>query len=132
MVVGVMAIYQQLYCIRYRLTMKPALCIRSTRGILGQRASYRASFGSLRSFTRRGNRFQRILCPMEKSLLLALMVVIPLSAQQNTPSATTWTGVVQATAGQPVAGAKVTVFTPTTEDKRRTAITSTDETFSVA
>jgi hypothetical protein len=69
---------------------------------------------------------------MEKWLLFALTVVIPLSAQQNTAAATTWTGVLHTTAGQPVAGAKVTVFTPTTEEKQRTAITGTDGTFAVA
>ena len=46
-----------------------------------------------------------------RCLLLGLMVAVSLEAQQSSPSAPAWTGVVRTAAGEPVAGAKVTVYT---------------------
>src|SRR3984957_3112138 len=66
-----------------------------------------------------------VLFLMERSLLLALMAAMPLSAQR---AATTWTGVVRTGAGQPVPGAKVTLFTT---EKQQTAITGGDGQFSI-
>ena len=76
--------------------------------------------------------FHKAFRLVERCLLLGLMVAVSLEAQQSSPAAPTWTGVVRTAAGEPVAGAKVTVFTPTTEEKQRTAITGTDGTFAVA
>src|SRR6202035_4708699 len=52
-------------------------------------------------------------------------------AQQSSPSAPAWTGVVRTAAGEPVAGAKVTVFTPGAT-KNLTAVTGTDGRFAIA
>jgi hypothetical protein len=68
---------------------------------------------------------------MGTCLLLGLMVAVSLKAQQSTPSAPAWTGVVRTAAGEPVAGAKVTVYTPTTNENR-TAVTGTDGKFALA
>ena len=67
----------------------------------------------------------------EKYLLLGMMVAIALQAQQSSPSAPAWSGVVRTAAGEPVAGAKVTVFTPGAK-KNLTAITGTDGKFAIA
>ena len=56
--------------------------------------------------------FHKAFRLIQKYLLLGLMVAIALKAQQSSPSAPAWTGVVRTAAGEPVAGAKVTVFTP--------------------
>src|ERR1700722_17797993 len=62
---------------------------------------------------------------VERCLLLGLMVVVCLEAQQSVPSAPAWTGVVRTAAGEPVAGAKVTVYTPAAKENL-TALTRTD------
>ena len=67
----------------------------------------------------------------ERCLLLGLMVAVSLEAQQSSPSAPAWTGVVRTAAGEPVAGAKVTVFTPGAK-KNLTAVTGTDGRFAIA
>jgi hypothetical protein len=59
-------------------------------------------------------------------LLLGLLVAIALKAQQSAPSAQAWAGVVRTAAGEPVAGAKVTVYTPAAKENV-TAVTGTDE-----
>src|SRR5258706_9017179 len=64
-------------------------------------------------------------------LLLGLMVAVSLEAQQSSPSAPAWTGVVRTAAGEPVAGAKVTVFTPGA-NKNLTAVTGSDGRFAIA
>ena len=56
--------------------------------------------------------FHKAFRLVERCLLLGLMVAVSLEAQQSSPSAPAWTGVVRTAAGEPVAGAKVTVFTP--------------------
>src|ERR1700738_3849569 len=71
--------------------------------------------------------FQRV----ERCLLLGLLVAVSLEAQQSSPSALAWAGVVRAAAGEPVAGAKVTVFTPGAK-KNLTAVTGTDGRFAIA
>jgi len=59
------------------------------------------------------------------------MVAVSLEAQQSVPSAPAWTGVVRTAAGEPVAGAKVTVFTPGAK-KNLTGVTGTDGKFAIA
>ena len=54
--------------------------------------------------------FHKAFRLVERCLLLGLMVAVSLEAQQSSPSAPAWTGVVRKAAGEPVAGAKVTVF----------------------
>src|SRR6202166_643623 len=66
-----------------------------------------------------------------KYLLLGLMVAVSLEAQQSVPSAPAWTGAVRTAAGEPVAGAKGTVFTPGAKENL-TAVTGTDGTFAIA
>src|SRR3982075_4760998 len=68
---------------------------------------------------------------VERCLLLGLMVAVSLEAQESSPSAPAWTGVLRTAAGEPVAGAKVTVFTPGAE-KNLTAVTGTDGRFAIA
>src|SRR5438270_187228 len=68
---------------------------------------------------------------VERCLLLALMVAVSLEAQQSVPPAPAWTGVVRTAAGEPVAGAKVTVFTSGAK-KNPTAVTGTDGRFAMA
>src|ERR1700720_1510240 len=68
---------------------------------------------------------------MSRCLLLGLMVAVSLKAQQSSPSAPTWSGVVRTAAGEPVAGAKVTVFTPGAK-RNLTAVTGTDGRFAIA
>src|SRR6195256_4299850 len=67
----------------------------------------------------------------ERCLLLGLMVAVSLEAQQSSPSAPAWTGVVRTAAGEPVAGAKVTVYTSDAEENP-TAVTGTDGRFAIA
>src|SRR5271166_4804104 len=64
-------------------------------------------------------------------LLLGLMVAASLKAQQSAPLPPAWTGVVRTAAGEPAAGAKVTVFTPGAK-KNLTAVTGTDGRFAIA
>src|SRR5882724_7074933 len=68
---------------------------------------------------------------IEKYLLFGLMVAIALKAQQSSPSAPAWAGTVRTAAGEPVAGAKVTVFTPGAKENL-TAVTGTDGRFAIA
>ena len=75
--------------------------------------------------------FHKAFRLLEKCLLLALMVAVSLEAQQSSPSAPAWTGVVRTAAGEPVAGAKVTVYPPTAKEKL-TAVTGTDGRFAIA
>src|ERR1035438_2568215 len=56
--------------------------------------------------------FHKAFRLIEKYLLFGLMVAIALKAQQSSPSAPAWAGAVRTAAGEPVAGAKVTGFTP--------------------
>ena len=66
-----------------------------------------------------------------KCLLLGLMVAVSLEAQQRPPSAPPWTGVVRTAAAEPVAGAKVTVFTSGAKENL-TAVTGTDGRFAIS
>src|SRR6202171_2851740 len=75
--------------------------------------------------------FHKAFRLIEKCLLFGLMVAVSLEAQQSSPSAPAWTGVVRTAAGEPVAGAKVTVFTPGAK-KNLTAVTGTDGRFAIA
>jgi Carboxypeptidase regulatory-like domain len=75
--------------------------------------------------------FHKAFRLVERCLLLALMAAVSLEAQQSSPSAPAWTGVVRTVAGEPVAGAKVTVFTPGAT-KNLTAVTGTDGRFAIA
>ncbi len=75
--------------------------------------------------------FHKAFRLVKKCLLLGLMVAISLEAQQSSPAAPAWTGVVRTAAGEPVAGAKVTVFTPAAK-KNLTAVTGTDGRFAIA
>src|SRR6202163_227998 len=75
--------------------------------------------------------FHKAFRLIEKCLLLGLMVAVSLEAQQSVPSAQAWAGVVRTAAGEPVAGAKVTVFTSGAK-KNLTAVTATDGRFAIA
>src|ERR1700739_2963206 len=75
--------------------------------------------------------FHKAFRLVERYLLLGLMVAVSLEAQQGSPSAPAFTGVVRTAAGEPVAGAKVTVFTPGAT-KNLTAVTVTDRRVRVA
>src|SRR5258707_8277519 len=75
--------------------------------------------------------FHKAFRLIEKYLLFGLMVAVALKAQQSSPSAQAWAGVVRTAAGEPVAGAKVTVFTSGAK-KNPTAVTGTDGRFAIA
>src|SRR6202171_4252411 len=75
--------------------------------------------------------FHKAFRLVERCLLLGLMVAVSLEAQQSSPSAPAWTGVLRTAAGEPVAGAKVTVFTPGAT-KNLTAVTGTNGRFAIA
>src|ERR1700730_5695099 len=75
--------------------------------------------------------FHKAFRLVERCLLLGLMVAVSLEAQQSSPSAPAGTGVVRTAAGEPVTGAKVTVFTPGAR-KNLTAVTGTDGSFAIA
>src|SRR5205809_6452984 len=75
--------------------------------------------------------FHKAFRLIEKCLLLGLMVAVSLEAQQSVPSAPAWTGVVRTAAGEAVAGAKVTVYTPAAKENL-TAVTGTDGKFAIA
>jgi hypothetical protein len=66
----------------------------------------------------------------ERCFLLGLMVAVSLEAQQSSPSAPAWAGVVRTAAGEPVAGAKVTVYTAAANQKT-TAVTGSDGRFAI-
>jgi Carboxypeptidase regulatory-like domain len=68
---------------------------------------------------------------IEKYLLFGLMVAIALKAQQSSPFAPAWAGAVRTATGEPVGGAKVTVYTPAAKAKL-TAVTGTDGRFAIA
>src|SRR5947209_18336848 len=75
--------------------------------------------------------FHKAFRLVERCLLLGLMVAVSLEAQQSSPSAPAFTCVVRTAAGEPGAGAKVTVYTPATKEKM-TAVTGTDGRFAIA
>src|SRR5580700_10920580 len=75
--------------------------------------------------------FHRAFRSIRKCLLLGLMVAVSLEAQQSLPSAPAWTGVVRTAAGESVAGAKVTVYTPAAEESLA-AVTGTDGRFAIS
>jgi hypothetical protein len=75
--------------------------------------------------------FHKAFQLVERCLLLGLMVAVSLEAQQSSPSAPAWTGVVRTAAGEPVAGAKVTVYTAAAKEKM-TAVTGSDGRFAIA
>src|SRR5207253_3090424 len=75
--------------------------------------------------------FHKAFQLIKKCLLLGLMVAVSLEAQQSSTSAPAWTGVVRTAAGEPVAGAKVTVLTPGA-NKNLTAVTGSDGRFAIA
>src|ERR1700736_4947253 len=75
--------------------------------------------------------FHKAFRLVERCLLLAMMVAASLEAQQSSPSAPAWTGVVRTAAGEPVAGAKVTVYTAAGKEKM-TAVTGSDGRFAIA
>src|ERR1700689_5737804 len=75
--------------------------------------------------------FHKALRLITKYLLFGLLMAIALKAQQSSPSAPAWAGVVRTAAGEPVAGAKVTVFTSGAK-KNPTAVTGTDGKFAIA
>src|ERR1700685_657400 len=75
--------------------------------------------------------FHKAFRPIKKYLLFGMVVAIALKAQQSSPSGQAWGGVVRTAAGEPVAGAKVTVFTSGAK-KNPTAVTGTDGRFAIA
>jgi len=75
--------------------------------------------------------FHKAFRRMEKCLLLGLMLAVSLEAQQSVSSAPAWTGVVRTAAGEPVAGAKVTVYRLAAKENL-TAVTGTDGKFAIA
>src|SRR6202163_1024028 len=75
--------------------------------------------------------FHKTFRLVERCLLLGLMVAVSLEAQQSSPSAPAWTGVVRTAAGEPVAGAKGTVYTAAAKEKM-TAVTGSDGRFAIA
>ena len=74
--------------------------------------------------------FRAILCPLKRWILLGLLATVPLWAQQPARPGVVWTGVVRTAAGQPVAGAKVTIFARAPQE-RHTAISGTDGHFTL-
>src|ERR1700747_3923374 len=74
--------------------------------------------------------FHKAFRLVERCLLLGLMVAVSLEAQQSSPPAPAWTGVVRTAAGEPVTGAKVTVFSAA--KKKMTALTGSDGRFAIA
>jgi hypothetical protein len=75
--------------------------------------------------------FHKAFRSITKCLLLGLMVAVSLEAQQSLTSAPGWTGVVRTAAGEPVAGAKVTVYTPAAKESLA-AVTGTDGRFAIS
>jgi hypothetical protein len=68
---------------------------------------------------------------LKKHLLLGLLVAVALNAQQSSPPAPTWAGVVRTATAEPVAGAKISIFTPSAEQDL-TAVTGADGRFVIA
>src|SRR5271167_4325157 len=75
--------------------------------------------------------FHKAFRLVERCLLLGLMIAVSLAAQQSSQPAPAWTGVVRTAAGEPVAGAKVTVYTVAAK-KKMTAVTGSDGRFATA
>src|ERR1700745_2048019 len=75
--------------------------------------------------------FHKAFRLVERGLLLGLMVAVSLEAPQSTPAAPAWTGVVRTAAREPVAGAKLTVYTAAAKEKI-TAVTGSDGRFAIA
>src|SRR6202044_2482142 len=75
--------------------------------------------------------FHKALRVITNYLLLGLLVANALKAQQSSPSTPAWAGVVRTTAGEPVAGAKVTVYTAAGKENL-TAVTGSDGRFAIA
>src|ERR1700739_541711 len=75
--------------------------------------------------------FHKAFRLVERCLLLGLMVAVSLEAQQSSPYAPAWTGVVRTAAGEPVAGAKLPVYTAAAKEKS-TAVTGSDGRFAIA
>ncbi|MGC1645963.1 MAG: TonB-dependent receptor [Candidatus Sulfotelmatobacter sp.] len=75
--------------------------------------------------------FHKAFRLVEGCLLLGLIVAVALEAQQSSPSVEARTGVVRTAAGEPVAGAKVTVYTAAAKEKM-TAVTGSDGRFAIA
>src|SRR6202140_4035837 len=75
--------------------------------------------------------FHKAFRLVERCLLLGLMVAVSLEAKQSSSSAPAWTGVVRTAAGEPAAGAKVTVYTAAAKEKM-TAVTGSDGRFAIA
>src|SRR5579862_5562871 len=75
--------------------------------------------------------FHKAFRLLERCMLLGLMVAVSLEAQQSSPLAPAWTGVVRTAAGEPVAGAKVTVYTAPANEKT-TSVTGSDGRFAIA
>src|ERR1700757_4953805 len=74
--------------------------------------------------------FHKALRLIKRCLLLGLMVAVSLEAQQSSPSAPPWTGLVRTAAGEPVPGAKVAVFSAAAKEKM-TAVTGSDGRFAI-
>src|ERR1700745_2365710 len=74
--------------------------------------------------------FHKALRLVKRCLLLGLMVAVSLEAQQSSPSAPAWTGLVRTAAGEPVPGAKVTLFSAAAKEKM-TAVTGSDGRFAI-
>src|SRR6201993_3184948 len=74
--------------------------------------------------------FHKALRLIKRCLLLGLMVAVSLEAQQSSPSAPPWTGLVRTAAGEPVAGANVTVFSAVAKE-RMTAVAGSDGRFAI-
>ncbi len=74
--------------------------------------------------------FRKAFRLVQRCLLLGLMVAVSLEAQESSPSAPTWSGVVRTAAGEPVAKAKVTVYTAASKEKV-TAVTGSDGRFAI-
>jgi hypothetical protein len=75
--------------------------------------------------------FHKVFRVVERCLLLGLMVAVSIEAQQSSPPAPAWTGVVRTAAGEPVTGAKVTVLSAAAKEKM-TAVTGSDGRFAIA
>src|ERR1700740_3657097 len=76
--------------------------------------------------------FHKAFRLVERCLLLGLMVAVSLDALQSSPSAPAFTGVVRTAAGEPVAGAKVTVYMAPAREKKMAAVTGSDGRFAIA
>ena len=85
---------------------------------------------SNREETRTARSSHKVIRVAERVVALGMMVAVSLSAQQNAPSTTTWTGVVRTTTGQPLVGARVTVYSP--YEKQQTAVTGANGQFGIS